>query len=990
MLLLLLACGPSDPYARAYTVESLDQVIGGPKATLNIGDFVLENDRIRIGIVGERYSLGPSPYGGTIADADIQRPDPRYGAGHGRDAMAEMFSTVNMNLVAADTEEEVQIIADGSSSEDNGAATIRADGEAEPFLSLLDALWAIVGQPDFRITTDYTLEPGSPALKITTTASFTVPGGEVPASELADGKTGDFPLLDYALFSGFSFGDFYLQGGSVDVFTPGLGFDEDRRVYESMSSGKNTFQNPFEVPFVAGVADGVSYAVATPQGSLYIPLFTSSQTAIFGAGVEGDPCDEDGETECEDDRFPATAAYRYERYLSVGRGDVGSALDGLIEVLEWPHGEVGGHVVEAGTGVALSGASVLIYQKGADYAWSQWLSDVGDDTQPDGSFGGHMPPGEYEVQVHKRGRPPGPRVPLTVEEGKSVTLTLTSPRPGSAELTVVDESGRAVPAKVTIYPDAGGATLKPDLGDPYIADDPSEVLFLPYGEGTVVLPPGYYRAIASRGTEYELGNSSIFEVSADGVATVDMQIIRSVQSDGWVTADFHVHARNSFDSGTQLSDRVITMVCEGVEFFTSSDHDNITDYEPVVEDLDLEAWVKTGIGLETTTLEVGHFIGFPLENDTLSIGGGAFDWTGMPPADILGTIEDLGKDGVSPVRMVAHPRDGILGYFDQYGWNPYTAEVQTPLTAITNQVLAAPNFTLDFDALELLNGKRFDFIRTPTQPEMDAYAATGDLAIYDMVSRTVEEQEQLLQGTYTLGYGSLGQIDDWFTLLNTGLRIVALANSDTHGKFSVEAGCPHNYVQVDIDDPQSIDAFQIAEAVKAGKVVASYGPFVRFWVDDAANGPGSTVSVSDGTATVHVEVEAPEWMAVDRVEIYRNGTLVLELTGLDSSGVLRVAQDIEIEVTEDSWFVAVAIGDGSLAPVYTPVEMPPVELQDVVTEALGEVPAIGSLLSAGVPIPLTGDVLPYALTNPVWVDVDGGEWTPPGIPAWMVEPTEPE
>ena len=28
-------------------------------------------------------------------------------------------------------------------------------------------------------------------------------------------------------------------------------------------------------------------------------------------------------------------------------------------------------------------------------------------------------------------------------------------------------------------------------------------------------------------------------------------------------------------------------------------------------------------------------------------------------------------------------------------------------------------------------------------------------------------------------------------------------------------------------------------------------------------------------------------------------------------------------------------------------------------------------------------VFPYAITNPVWVDVDGGGWTPPGLPTWL-------
>lgn len=111
-------------------MESLDQVIGGPKATIHLNDYMLENDRIRIGVVGNRYSLGPCPYGGTVADVDLQRPDPKYKGGHGKDAFAEMFATVNMNLGAAADPGTVSIVADGS---DGKAAIIRTDAEGAAF-----------------------------------------------------------------------------------------------------------------------------------------------------------------------------------------------------------------------------------------------------------------------------------------------------------------------------------------------------------------------------------------------------------------------------------------------------------------------------------------------------------------------------------------------------------------------------------------------------------------------------------------------------------------------------------------------------------------------------------------------------------------------------------------------------------------------------------------------------------------------------------------
>jgi hypothetical protein len=428
-----------------------------------------------------------------------------------------------------------------------------------------------------------------------------------------------------------------------------------------------------------------------------------------------------------------------------------------------------------------------------------------------------------------------------------------------------------------------------------------------------------------------------------------------------------------------------------VEFFTATDHDYLTDYAPVVEDLGLEPWVKTAVGLETTTLEIGHFIGFPLVADAAKGNGGSLDWTGMEPDEILDTLQTMGEQaGYTPVRMVAHPRDGILGYFDQYGWDAYTGQVRTPTLSLVNPLLAADAFTDDFDALELLNGKRYDLIRTPTQPEMDAYAAGESITAYDMVARTDEEQAGLESGTMLLGYGQEGQVDDWFTLLNLGKRITALGNSDTHGRYTIEAGCPRNYVMVGEDDPAHLDEQAVADAVRAGRVVASYGPFVRVWANAPENGIGSEIVDTDGTVELHVEVQAPGWIGVDRVEVYQNGAMIHAWEGLpNDGGALRLAETLPLAVTQDSWFVVIAVGQDDLSPVFTPVEMPPVELQDVVTEALADVPSVGSFLSPAVPILRTGPVLPFALTNPIRVDVDGAGWTPPGIPGWFQAPVEP-
>ncbi len=1004
-LLALHACAPEGGYARAFQIARMDQTIGGPKALAQPGDYILENDRIRVAILGPRNSMGPHTSGASLIDADLQRPDPRYSQGKGLDQLAEVFPTVNLNVTRADDEVgTVEVIADGS---DGGAAIICTEGPEQSFITLLDSLWALQwpGQrPYFRMRTDYILEPGAGAVLIRTYAVFAEEAGcqeDLEATEATYSDDG-LALLDLALnkdAGGLVFGDFYLQGGSTDVFTPGVGFDETSFVDGLLSTGVNTFTDPIQVDFLAGTADRVSYGLTPAQGDIFVPMFTSSQTVAVGAGVEGDGSSA---------RFPAGARYFYDRYFAIGRGDVGSVVDALLQARGDVTGRVQGFVVEQSDGRPLSGVRVFAYRIDPDTGeadpgpWLEWTTDVGDDTQPDGSFGGNLPPGDYELLVHGLGRPDSERSRVRVNAGSTVKLVLESPRPGRVEFEVWDQTGQRVPSKITLFA-VGASPRDPDLGDGFIADDPAHVVFTTDGTAAVEVPPGRYYAVASRGLEYDLGISEVFAISANQTAALDLTVVRSVDTQGWISADFHVHSNPSHDSGVSLTDRVATMAAEGVEFFTSTDHDVITDYAPSVMALGLEDWVGTAIGLEVTTIEIGHFLGFPLVKDYLADAGGALDWTGLTPDEIIGGIRDLGdpNGGRDPLVFVGHPRDGILGYYDQYGMDPYQTSTtgdlfvsQSTLT-LTNTLLTPPNFSKDFDALEVLNGKRQEMIRTPTWDELTELTEDPDsVSIYDIMARTMEEQDALSKSATADGAMSLapdweGVLDDWFHTLNLGYRYSVLGNSDTHDKTSTESGCPRTYVMAETDDPGFLDDQLVADAVKAGRVVASSGPFVRFWANNPDIGPGSELS-TDQPVTLHIEVQTPNWFDVNRVELYENGTLIREWADdeVQQGVTYNLEATHEVQPDKDSWYVLIALGDDDLSPVFTPVAIAPIQLEDVVSGALSGLGGIfDSLLGAPLPIPRTFPMHPYAVTNPIWVDADAdGVFDPPGPQPWMRAP----
>jgi hypothetical protein len=641
------------------------------------------------------------------------------------------------------------------------------------------------------------------------------------------------------------------------------------------------------------------------------------------------------------------------------------------------------------------------------------------------------------------GRGQSERVRIEVGSDGVEELVLTSPVPGSVRFTVVDEQNRNLPAKLSFFSATDTPVRNPVLGDGFIAGNPAAVLFADQGHGSVILPPGEYYAVASRGTEYELDISDSFIIKENAVTNIDLQVIRSIDTTGWISADFHVHSFSSHDSGVSAELRVQTMACEGVEYFTPTDHDYLSDFRPALERLGLEFWLNTAPGLEVTTIEVGHYLGFPLRANTITDAGGAVDWTSRTPQEIIDDLREL-KDPdqqTDPVVFVGHPRDGILGYFDQYGlvstqsddddlvFNENilaSALLSTMTTNLDNATILKPeNFSTDFDAIEILGGKRFDNIRSPLASELTEYEEARALLsadkideiyalnthfAYEINTRTLEEQQALIDAAEQYEQGEemgnivrfdgsyQGQIDDWFSLLNLGFRYTALGNSDTHGTTSTEAGCPRNFVFVGEDDPMFIDDERVAQAVRDGKVIASFGPFVEFYAqNDKSLTVGSTITPSeDGSITLNIDIQAPTWISVARLEIYENGTLIDEISIPSSSETMRYSESHTYTPTKDSWYVAIVVGaEGSnLAPLFTNVERDAIQLQDVITSALGDSNSVPSLLTDFLvpypPIPRSHPVLPMALTNPIWVDQNGdGEFTPPGLPSWLLNPNNP-
>jgi hypothetical protein len=176
---------------------------------------------------------------------------------------------------------------------------------------------------------------------------------------------------------------------------------------------------------------------------------------------------------------------------------------------------------------------------------------------------------------------------------------------------------------------------------------------------------------------------------------------------------------------------------------------------------------------------------------------------------------------------------------------------------------------------------------------------------------------------------------DWLSLLLQGERRTATANSDSHSHGEIVA-VPRNYVAVANDAVAQLDERALLASLRAGRSFGTSGPLVFARLGGA--GPGATFKGAAGDLLV--DVRAPAWVPVSEVRVYVNAVLAARqpiAAGGRAKFALRFAGDA---------FVFVEVS-GPAEGVYALV--------------------------------LPGN-LPFAFTNPIYVDADGdGAWRAPGL-----------
>jgi hypothetical protein len=515
----------------------------------------------------------------------------------------------------------------------------------------------------------------------------------------------------------------------------------------------------------------------------------------------------------------------------------------------------------------------------------------------------------------------GPPIDLPAPYGLDGNL-LPVPDPSATFVfSVTDESGAPLPSKVVFRPPPGEG-FGDSLTDPLTPESPTDgqlhgatvspgVVGIPSGVllqsgwGKVRVPPGRYKLAFSRGPEYEISELEL-ELD-DGVEqAVNVELHRSVDTRGWLAADMHVHAGNSFDSKLPLDRRVISLVTSGVEVLVATEHHGTFSYGDLVSDLGYDGERAVALAGNELNFKNGHAGVYPLDPDPTRPRGGSPEYQNLDPGTgtcdepVYGTnclegqqafavMHQLRKRGTIVTLNHGWFGGNDLGYFTNIGWG-----------AGTNGAYPAPlDLAGSFDAMEVLNG----------------YINYAEAASYLFA--------------------------DWIALLSAGHKITALGNSDTHNVKWVYAGAPRTLLRFPTDRPGDVDGDALYDAIIHQRAIASNGPFVDLTVNDGRI--GDTVVPREGSrAVVHIVADAPMWMSLDDVILFKNGH---ELSRFSASTDRRPRLDMTYidHVDGDAYYVALATG-------HTPLP------EDLAGEQSGLE---------------RQDVLPIAFTNPVYVDHGG-------------------
>ena len=178
-LMGVVSCGDPESNTYARRVESVGELIGGPGAIGEVGDYLIGNQKIRVMLQNQGWSRGFGIFGGGIIDADIVRPGTQgdFGRGNGKDNFGEFFPALFLQAfdVASRRQRDengdlvelpaIEVLNDGTDGE---PALIRTRARAGDFITLASIIGEEITKDATAVVfeTDYLIKPGARHIEI--------------------------------------------------------------------------------------------------------------------------------------------------------------------------------------------------------------------------------------------------------------------------------------------------------------------------------------------------------------------------------------------------------------------------------------------------------------------------------------------------------------------------------------------------------------------------------------------------------------------------------------------------------------------------------------------------------------------------------------------------------------------------------------------------------------------------------------------------------
>lgn len=963
--------------ATAGQVTDASQLLTGPAQSGLVGDFFIKNEQVSFIVQSPARVIGVIPQGGNLVDAAL--------VSNGAQTTDDHFGELGLIYLFGRTCEpdRVEIVRDGA---DGGPAVLRAIGKSgnDDFLDIkgigalpVDVTEDPVNEDGIACATTYVLAPGTNTIQVYHSLFNTGPDAiNGPMGTIAD------------------------TGGNTEAWTNARGFER------ADISALTSLSTPAPADYVVYQGPGVAYGV--------IPRHTTevhhAQALVAGVSILLDGADS---------LLDLLNKQKYFLHLEKGQGlmqryDVVVGKDGNAVEVAFRNGmnlkTITGKVAMA-DGSSIAGARVGFFADGNNNGVLDDADSVDAMHQPtdrvvtytdvaaDGTFTAQVPTtaGNLLARAEVKNVGRSPAAPVTDQ------LSFTVPSPIKVDFQIVDaDTNQPIPGRLLVV---GDHPAFPDkrLFETY--DRLPGVVIQQHcihgdsdADGALSLPAGgTYRIYASRGTEWSMDSAG---VTASGKVTFKLKHV--IATPNYYATDWHVHQIGSPDSNIPSDERIRSALSAGVEMFAVTDHDYVSDLQPLVEDMGMSDKLRVVPGIEVTPFAYGHFMTWPLEPDNDSANHGAIDWArgaGTGLAMTPGQVFDAMRARGGKMVQVNHPRSTGFGEFQaaftranvKYDFTNRTIYGDYANADVPNDYLRLPGESLwsdQFNGLEIWNG-------------FDIEDADGD---------GLRENKSLDR-----------VMRDWLSMLSMGLYVTPAGNSDTHTTVADPLGMPRTYVRVADDSAASLADGSAVDAVVQTQtganqtprdVVVTDGPFM----DVTVKGMPALGRVVDGSGgvTVTVHVQSPDWAEFDTLEVFANSTpdpigkddntalvplkcwtsrtlaakdpcalasLAAEpLTVTLANGRYETTLTVTLDASDidtrqgatgkDAWLVFRARGNRAIFPIMA---------RDAITDAtqaaiLSGDPAQLRTALVGVGVPAE------AVTAPVFVDFDGGGYRAPFAP----------